>query len=99
MNIKNAVDTVEKIVSNEDNSEKFEDAVYLDIPGNMTLEVLLQNYVEAVKEALNKSTEEEILKALKFTEGDDEQVLECYRLISDKIQDIDMDVYNKLFKC
>ena len=99
MNIKNAVDAVEKIVSNEDNSEKFEDAVYLDIPENMTLEVLLQNYVEAVKEALNKSTEEEILKALKFTEGDDEQVLECYRLISDKIQDIDMDVYNKLFKC
>lgn len=98
MNIKNAVDAVEKIVSNEDNSEKFEDAVYLDIPENMTLEVLLQNYVEAVKEALNKSTEEEILKALKFTEGD-EQVLECYRLISDKIQDIDMDVYNKLFKC
>lgn len=99
MNIKNAVDAVEKIVSNEDNSEKFEDVVYLDIPEKMTLEVLLQNYVEAVKEALNKSTEEEILKALKFTEGDDEQVLECYRLISDKIQDIDMDVYNKLFKC
>ena len=52
-----------------------------------------------MKEALNKSTEEEILKALKFIEGDNENILELYRLISDTIQDIDQDVYNTLFKC
>ena len=65
----------------------------------MDLQTLLENYVKAVKEALNKSTEEEILKALKFIEGDNENILELYRLISDTIQDIDQDVYNTLFKC
>ena len=98
-NIKNAANTIVKIVSNDTNLEKFEDAVSFDIPEDMDLQTLLENYVKAVKEALNKSTEEEILKALKFTEGDNENILELYRLISDTIQDIDQDVYNTLFKC
>lgn len=98
-NIKNAANTIVKIVSNDTNLEKFEDAISFDIPEDMDLQTLLENYVKAVREALNKSTEEEILKALKFTEGDNENILELYRLISDTIQDIDQDVYNTLFKC